>query len=71
MTNELETVRVFVGTDATQVVAHQVLAYSLRKHTQREVAVYPMRDLPLPTETVGEGLRWVVASGRAEGLLGA
>ena len=49
MTNELETIRVFVGTDATQVVAHQVLAYSLRKHTQREVAVYPMRDLPLPT----------------------
>lgn len=49
MTNELETIRVFVGTDATQIVAHQVLAYSLRKHTQREVAVYPMRDLPLPT----------------------
>lgn len=49
MTNEHETIRVFVGTDATQVVAHQVLAYSLRKHTQREVAVYPMRDLPLPT----------------------
>ena len=49
MTNELETIRVFVGTDATQVVAHQVLAYSLRKNTQREVAVYPMKDLPLPT----------------------
>ena len=49
MTDELETIRVFVGTDATQIVAHQVLAYSLRKHTQREVAVYPMRDLPLPT----------------------
>lgn len=49
MTNELETIRVFVGTDATQVVAHQVLAYSLRKHSEYDVAVYPMRDLLIPT----------------------
>jgi Glycosyl transferase family 8 len=41
-------IRVFVGTEANQIVAHQVLEYSIRKHTSRPVEFFPMLDMPVP-----------------------
>ena len=40
--------RVFIGTDPSQKVAHQVLAHSIRKHATIPVEITPMIDLPLP-----------------------
>ncbi|MEA2972491.1 MAG: hypothetical protein QOG82_949 [Actinomycetota bacterium] len=40
--------RIFIGTDASQVVAHQVLAHSIRRHASIPVEITPMLDLPLP-----------------------
>src|SRR3954451_5303347 len=46
------TLRIFVGTDDSQIVAHEVLEYSIRKHTSRPVEFVPMHniDLPLPRD---------------------
>jgi Glycosyl transferase family 8 len=41
-------VRVFVGTDRSQLLALKVLEYSIRRHTDLPVEVHPMLDLPLP-----------------------
>lgn len=41
-------VRVFVGTDRSQLLAVKVLEYSIRRHTELPVEVHPMLDLPLP-----------------------
>lgn len=41
-------VRVFVGTDRSQLLAVKVLEYSIRRHTDLPVEVHPMLDLPLP-----------------------
>ncbi len=40
--------RIFIGTDPSQVVAHQVLAHSIRKHATIPVEITPMIDLPVP-----------------------
>ncbi|MCC6669519.1 MAG: glycosyl transferase [Planctomycetes bacterium] len=43
-----EPMRVFVGTDESQMVATKVLEYSIRRHASAPVEVVPMRDLPIP-----------------------
>ena len=49
----VEPLRIFVGTDESQVVAHRVLEYSIRKSASIPVEVTPMLDWPhrLPTGT--------------------
>jgi hypothetical protein len=42
-----EPFRIFIGTDETQVVAHQVLAHSIRKHASIPVSITPLFDLPI------------------------
>jgi hypothetical protein len=44
-----EPIRVYVGTDETQMVAVQVLEYSIRRFATRPVEVVPMLNLPVPT----------------------
>lgn len=44
----VEPIRIFVGTDDTQMVGFQVLEHSIRKHTKHPVTVFPMRNMPLP-----------------------
>jgi hypothetical protein len=39
-----EPLRIFIGTDESQVVAHQVLAYSIRKHASVPVEIRPIFD---------------------------
>ena len=41
-------VRVFVGTDRSQLLAVAVLEHSIRRHTRRQVQVCPLIDLDLP-----------------------
>ena len=41
-------IRVFVGTDRTQMLAARVLEYSIRKHASMSVDFVPMCDLPVP-----------------------
>lgn len=43
-----EEIRVYVGTDRSQMVGVKVLEYSIAKHTQRPFRVIPMLDLGLP-----------------------
>lgn len=43
-----DTVRVFVGTDRSQALAVDVLAYSIRRHTDMKVDVISMVDVILP-----------------------
>ena len=43
-----ELVRVYVGTDRSQLLAVAVLEHSIRRHTQRQVQVCPLIDLDLP-----------------------
>ena len=43
-----EPIRVYVGTDDTQMVAVQVLEYSIRRFATRPVEVIPMLNLPVP-----------------------
>ena len=43
-----EPMRVFVGTDESQMVATRVLEYSIRKFATRPVTVHPMLNLPIP-----------------------
>ncbi len=47
MSNE-ETIRVYVGTDRSQLLAVPVLEYSIKRHTTAQVEVIPMLDLPVP-----------------------
>lgn len=47
--SEIETpVRIFVGTDRSQLLAVKVLESSIRRHTRLPVELVPMLDLPLP-----------------------
>jgi len=41
-------IRIYVGTDRSQMVGVKVLEYSIGKHTQRPFRVIPMGDLGLP-----------------------
>ena len=41
-------IRVFVGTDKSQMLAAKVLEYSIKKHASMSVDVIPMCDLPVP-----------------------
>jgi len=43
-----ELVRVYVGTDRSQLLAVAVLEHSIRRHTGRQVQVCPLIDLDLP-----------------------
>jgi Glycosyl transferase family 8 len=43
-----EPLRVFVGADDSQIVAAQVLEFSIRRHASRPVRVTVMKDLPVP-----------------------
>ena len=43
-----EAIRVFVGTDRSQFLAVKVLEHSIKRHTDAEVEVTPMLDLPVP-----------------------
>jgi len=47
MTND-EVIRVFVGTDRSQLLAVPVLEHSIKRHTDAKVEVIPMLDLPVP-----------------------
>lgn len=42
-----EKVRVYVGSDRSQLLAVKVLEHSIKRHTNLEVEVYPMLDLPI------------------------
>jgi hypothetical protein len=44
----VEPLRIFIGTDETQVVAHRVLEYSIRRSASIPVEVVPMLDFPTP-----------------------
>lgn len=43
-----DVIRVYVGTDRSQVLAVPVLEYSIKRHTTAKVEVIPMLDLPVP-----------------------
>jgi lipopolysaccharide biosynthesis glycosyltransferase len=43
-----EVIRVFVGTDRSQLLAVSVLAHSIKRHTAATVEVVPMLDLQIP-----------------------
>jgi lipopolysaccharide biosynthesis glycosyltransferase len=43
-----EVIRVFVGTDRSQVLAVPVLEHSIKRHTDAKLEVIPMLDLPVP-----------------------
>jgi hypothetical protein len=44
----METMRIFVGTDASQRIATRVLAHSIRAHASGPVEVVPMEELDIP-----------------------
>ncbi|KAA0685040.1 glycosyl transferase [Neorhizobium sp. P12A] len=46
-----DTIRVFVGTDRSQMLAVNVLEYSIKRHTTAKVEVFGMLDLPVPAPT--------------------
>lgn len=48
MSND-DVIRVYVGTDRSQLLAVPVLEYSIKRHTTAKVEVIPMLDLPVPT----------------------
>jgi hypothetical protein len=41
-------IRIFLGTDASQMLAAKVLEYSIKKHTSMSVNVVPLCDVPVP-----------------------
>lgn len=45
---ENEIIRVYVGTDRSQLLAVKVLEHSIKRHTDAAVDVIPMLDLPVP-----------------------
>lgn len=46
--NADELVRIYVGVDRSQLLAVDVLAHSIQRHTRAKVKVIPMLDLPVP-----------------------
>jgi len=48
MTHDPNTIRVFVGTDRSQMIGFEVLRYSMRRHASMPVEVTSMLDLELP-----------------------
>ncbi len=44
----MDPVRVFVGTDRSQLLAVKVLEHSIKRHTDLAVEVHPLLDLPIP-----------------------
>lgn len=44
-----DVIRVYVGTDRSQLLAVPVLEHSIKRHTSANVEVIPMLDLPVPT----------------------
>jgi lipopolysaccharide biosynthesis glycosyltransferase len=47
MSND-DVIRVYVGTDRSQLLAIPVLEHSIKRHTSAKVEVVPMLDLPVP-----------------------
>lgn len=47
-TNNLDLIRIYVGTDRSQQLAVKVLEFSIRRHTDRQVQVIPLLDMPIP-----------------------
>jgi len=43
-----DVIQVYVGTDRSQVLAVDVLAYSIRRHTKQAVEIHSMLDLDIP-----------------------
>ena len=43
-----ETIRVYVGTDRSQMLACDVLEHSIKRHTDAKVELVPMLELPIP-----------------------
>jgi lipopolysaccharide biosynthesis glycosyltransferase len=43
-----EVIRIYVGTDRSQLLAVSILEYSIKRHTTAKVEVIPMLDLPVP-----------------------
>ena len=52
----IEPLRIFVGTDESQIVAFRVLEYSIRQHTTYPIEVVPMLGLehPMPKDPVNK-----------------
>jgi glycosyl transferase family 8 len=52
----VEPLRIFVGTDETQIVAHRVLEYSIRKHSSIPIEFTPMLGFPhrMPRDQVNQ-----------------
>lgn len=44
----VEPIRIFCGCDDSQMVASQVLEYSIRRHTDHPVQFFNMRNMPVP-----------------------
>ena len=47
----VQPLRVFIGTDDSQIVAHRVLEHSIRTHASIPVEITPMLNIPLPVPT--------------------
>jgi hypothetical protein len=47
--NKEAPIRVFVGTDKSQMLAARVLEYSIKKYASMSVEVHPMCELPVPS----------------------
>jgi hypothetical protein len=41
-------IRIYVGTDSSQILAARVLEYSIKKHASMSVSVVPLCDVPVP-----------------------
>jgi hypothetical protein len=41
-------IRIFIGTDSSQMLAAKVLEYSIKKHASMSVSVVPLCDVPVP-----------------------
>lgn len=52
----VEPLRIFVGTDESQIVAHRVLEYSIRKHSSIPIEFTPMLGFPhrMPRDAVNQ-----------------
>lgn len=44
----VQPLRIFIGTDDTQTIAHRVLEHSIRKHASVPTEIVPMLNLPTP-----------------------
>lgn len=50
----IESLKIFIGTDQSQVVAHRVLEYTIRKHATVPVQITPMLNFEFPAPTKPE-----------------